>query len=338
MSDNFWQTHNFRLEPWSHDYASPIDLNDELAASESEVDPTVEMKDWDKWQPQQASKLPNQVIFIDGRRRLDAALVGGNGNSVTYGAFGTIAVGAVVVDRAACTATYSQLTIQRILGFGGNQEAPLTRIPCPLGSKAELVYEPVEPQEKNHPDIRKNLIQQAMLRAEATLARQQDAVQPDTLIILDGRLSYNSPPLTLGYVKTMHKSYLSDKHAALLWELKPGERTPIFLIKERNRPHWSWYLKSGSQVYSHQLGYHNLHGIVRLELSNEIPLETAREIADRTAYLIPEYASHPYKDPRAPQNLTPVGALERELGRRMGDANLIKRRVQDFLASVGVAL
>lgn len=335
MPNNFWRSHNFRLEPWSHDYASPIDLSDELAASESEVDPTVETENWDKWQPQQPSKLPNGLIFIDGRRRIDAALVGGKGNSVTYGAFGTIAVGAVVVDRVACTATYSQLTVRRVLGFGGNQEALLTRIPCPLGSQAELVYEPVEPQEKNNPEIRKNLIQQAMLKAEAALVRQQDAMQPDTLIILDGRLSYNSPPFALGYVKTMHKNYLSDKYAALLWKLKLGERSPIFLIKEQNRPHWSWYLKSGTQ-HSHQLGYHDLHGIVRLELSNEIPLETAQAIADRTAYLIPEYASHPYKDSRAPQNLTPVGALERELGRRMGDANLIKRRVQDFLAFVGV--
>lgn len=119
--------------------------------------------------------------------------------------------------------------------------------------------------------------------------------------------------------------------------IETGRTYPIFLIKEQNRPHWSWYLKSGhAQTSSDRFGYHNLHGIVRLELSSDIPLTTAQTIADQTAYLIPEYASYPYKDPRAPQNLTPVGALERELGRRMGDAILIKRRVQNFLASVGV--
>lgn len=175
-----------------------------------------------------------------------------------------------------------------------------------------------------------------MLAAETLLASERLATEPNTLIIRDGRLPYNSPNLTLGYVKTMHKTYLSEKYAALLWELAPGERSPIFLIKEKNRPHWSWYLKSGDeQICPSQLGYHALHGIVRLELSSEIPLETAQEIADQSTYLIPEYASHPYKDPRAPQNLTPVGALERELGRRMGNAALIKRRVQHFLASVG---
>ena len=336
MFNDFWRDKNFRLEPWGTDYEPPIDLSEELSASESDVDPTVETEDWGKRKLRVQPKLPNRLIFIDGRRRIDAALVGGDGNTVAYGAFGTIAVGAVVVDRAASTATCSKLTIRRILGFGGNQEAPLTRIPCPLGSKAELVYEPVKPNEKNNPQIRGLLVQSAMLAAEALLTDEQLACEPNTLVIRDGRLPYNSPNFTLGYVKTMHKNYLSEKYAALLWELAPGERSPIFAIKEKNRPRWSWYLKSGdSQIYPNQLGYHALHGIVRLELSSEIPLETAQEIADQSTYLIPEYASHPYKDPRAPQNLTPVGALERELGRRMGDAALIKRRVQHFLASVG---
>jgi len=336
LSLDFWRENNFRLEPWGTDYQPPIDL-EELSESSSEVDPTVEAADWSQFKTTTPAELPQRLIFIDGRRRIDAALVGGSGNTVNYGVFGTIAVGAVVVNRTKRTATCTQFTIRRILGFGGDQEAPLTDIPCPFGSGSKLVYEPVEPYSQNNPEIRKNLVQNAMLKAEATLTAQQCAIQPDTLVICDGRLSYNSPSLTLGYVKTMHKNYLSEQYAALLWELKPGERTPIFLIKEQNRPHWSWYLKSGKyQIYPQNLGYHDLHGIVRLELSSEIPLETAQKIADQTTYLIPEYASHPYKDPRAPQNLTPVGALERELGRHMGDANLIKRRVQHFLASLGV--
>jgi len=336
LSNNFWRDRNFRLESWGNDYEPPIDLSEELSASISEVDPTVETKDWRRIKPHQQPELPQRLIFIDGCCRIDASLVGGEANKVAYGAFGTIAVGAVVVDRIACTATCSQLAVRRIIGFGNNQEAPLTHIPCPLGSQAQLVYEPVKPSPENHPQTRKYLVQNAMLTAEAQLAVEQ-LTAPHTLVIRDGRLPYNSPSCTLGYVKTMHKNYLSEKYAALLWELAPGERSPIFAIKEKNRPLWSWYLKSGdAQTSSQRLGYHSLHGIVRLELFSDLPLETAQEIADQSTYLIPEYASHPYKDPRAPQNLTPVGALERELGRRMGDAALIKRRVQHFLASVGV--
>lgn len=228
MSNDFWQDHNFRLEPWGTDYEPPIDLSEELSASESEVDPTVETQDWSKRKPREQPELPNRLIFIDGRRRIDAALVGGDGNTVAYGAFGTIAVGAVVVDRSTCTATCSKLTIRRIIGFGGNQEAPLTRIPCPLGSKTELVYEPVKPNAENNPQVRGLLVQNAMLTAEALLAVEQLAIEPDTLVIRDGRLPYNSPTFTLGYVKTMHKNYLSEKYQSSLSEmsvsvLPPGE-------------------------------------------------------------------------------------------------------------------
>lgn len=148
-------------------------------------------------------------------------------------------------------------------------------------------------------------------------------------------MRYESPVFTLGYIKTMHRQYLPEKYAALLWQLLPGQRTPIFEIKGKS-PQYSWYLKSGnSQHFPQQLGYHDLHGIVRLELSIKNGIDRAIQIADQTCHLIPYYASHPSRDPRAPQNFAPVGALERELGRRMGDATLIKRRLQNFLASFG---
>lgn len=341
FTNNFWRDNNFRLEPWGTDYEPPIELSEELSISQSEVDPTVETKDWTAFKPQQQPPLPHQLIFIDGRRRIDAALVGGERDTVYYGAFGTIAVGAVEVNRAKGTASYSHLTIRRILGFGGNQQAELTRIPCPLGSKAELVYEPIEPTEDNTPQVRKSLIQNVMLKAEDRLAAELLAKEPETLVIRDGQLRwYGKPDTTLGYVKTMRKNYLSGDCTALLWQLEPGERTPIFAIQDKSelRRRWSWYLRSGtSDICPKRLGYHELQGIVRLELYSEaVPLEQAKEIADQSTYLIPQYASHPSRDPRAPQNLTPVGALERELGRRMGDRALIERRLRSFFASLGV--
>ncbi len=337
---DFWRDNNFRLEPWGTDYEPPIDLSEEFSISESEVDPTVETKDWTAFKPQKQPSLPNRAIFIDGRRRIDAAVVGGERDTVYYGAFGTIAVGAVIVNRATSSATYSHLRVRRIIGFSGNQQASLTRIPCPLGSTAELFYEPIEPSGENTPQTRKSLIQNAMLKAEDQLAAEVLAKEPETLVIRDGQLRwYGKPDVTLGYVKTMHKNYLSGDFAAVLWQLKPGERTPIFAIRDKSnlRRRWSWYLRSGSpDVCPKRLGYHDLQGIVRLELYSEaVPLDKAKEIADQSTYLIPQYASHPSRDPRAPQNLTPVGALERELGRRMGDRAVIERRLRGFFASLG---
>ncbi|MBD2453403.1 hypothetical protein H6G80_04860 [Nostoc sp. FACHB-87] len=337
---DFWRSHNFRLEPWGNDYEPPIQISEELAPSESDVDPTVETsKDWENFEPEQVRSLPYKLIFIDGRRRLDAAIVGSNGNTIIYGVFGTIAVGAVVVDRTIPKASYleKQIDIQRVVGFSGEQEAVSTTIPCPLGSKAKsLSYEPFNSKFDNTPAARGVIVQTAMLKAEEELVGKLDIKDADTLVIRDGSLRNESPVFTLGYIKTMHRQYLPEKYAALLWKLSPGQRTPIFKIKLQNRSQYSWYLKSGDfQHLPQQLGYHDLYGIVRLELSSEVPLEKAKEIANQTCHLIPYYASHPSRDPRAPQNLAPVGALERELGRRMGDATLIKRRLQNFLASFG---
>ena len=44
-----------------------------------------------------------------------------------------------------------------------------------------------------------------------------------------------------------------------------------------------------------------------------------------SARSLPRFASDPVRDPRAPQNLYPVGALEARLRHRLGDPLLIRR-------------
>jgi hypothetical protein len=64
----------------------------------------------------------------------------------------------------------------------------------------------------------------------------------------------------------------------------------------------------------------------------ETPLEDSfSELADLSLSLFPLLASHPVKDPRAPQNLTPIGALERELARRMGSQEVVERLLRRHL-------
>ena len=58
------------------------------------------------------------------------------------------------------------------------------------------------------------------------------------------------------------------------------------------------------------------------------PRDEASAIADRTAAVLPLVASEPHVDPRAPQNLVPIGALERELRHRMGDRGLVYRALR----------
>ncbi|HEY6595179.1 MAG TPA: hypothetical protein VI011_13965, partial [Asanoa sp.] len=48
-------------------------------------------------------------------------------------------------------------------------------------------------------------------------------------------------------------------------------------------------------------------------------------LADLSLVTLPRFASTPYKDPRAPQNLIPIAGLERRLRSLLGDARFLHR-------------
>jgi hypothetical protein len=52
-------------------------------------------------------------------------------------------------------------------------------------------------------------------------------------------------------------------------------------------------------------------------------------VADRVTAVLPVVASEPHLDPRAPQNLVPIAALERELRRRLGDPAFVYRALRE---------
>lgn len=333
--NNFWQQYHFRLDPWGTDYDASIGFNP-MESINHTVDPHVESHNWVAQKPKYAPPRPAKLLFVDGRRRLDARFLGREGDAIIYGAFATIAVGAVSVDCTLRQAACLPPVVQRAIALGGQHHAPATPIPCPLGGHAPLLYDHALTTVDNDAHTPLALVQKAMLQAEAQLAMTW-AQSPNTLVIRDGPLlhqPYHIPQLTLGYVKTMGKAYLSNDYAKLLWQLRPGERTPIFAIHQSGyaKPHWSWYLRAG-QSDTQRLSYHDLHGLVRLDLYCDTTLAQAKELADLTTYLIPEYASHPTRDARAPQNLTPIGALEKELGRYMGSKSMIERRLRAFLSA-----
>ena len=74
-------------------------------------------------------------------------------------------------------------------------------------------------------------------------------------------------------------------------------------------------------------------GIVRLECSADLPPGEVIRLADLTTRLLPPLASSPHKDPRAPQNLVPIGGLERELRHRLGDQQLLYRSLRAAAAT-----
>lgn len=103
--------------------------------------------------------------------------------------------------------------------------------------------------------------------------------------------------------------------------LRAGERTPVFRLPGAWR-RYAWYLRLPGRPGAPWAG------IVRLEAGGELAAEQAVALAGRSQLALPRFASAEYKDARAPQNLYPVGGLERVLRRRLGDPAVLYRALR----------
>ena len=148
----------------------------------------------------------------------------------------------------------------------------------------------------------------------------------DDLLFVDGPLRGRTHlDATIGYIKTHHTTYLPPEQAAVVGSLGPGQRTPAFTMGTSWRRS-SWYLRLPGSLGA------PWSGVVRLECSADLPVSEVIRLADLSALLLPPLASSAHKDPRAPQNLVPIGGLERELRRRLGDQQLLYRSLRSAAA------
>lgn len=150
----------------------------------------------------------------------------------------------------------------------------------------------------------------------------------EDLIVCDGVLSQKLKGTScIGFVKSIRRLYFDKRYMDILYQLKPGERSPIVKVhyqqtqeEEEKVDKLTWYVK-----LSYQEG---LHGIARVEA---FPREDIKRIADISAYLLPLFASQPFQDRRAPQNLLPIGKLEMILRKYLGPYSLIRRQIESHL-------
>jgi hypothetical protein len=305
-----------RLDPWAAEYEASIQITDEEAGAD--VDLGVESSTWAAIAPPSASR-PRQVAFVDGVRRVEHRLLVSDGERTVFGLLGSFGVGATVVGAAAKVAHES---IGRVaVTAGGLTIAPFAaRLRSGGGA---LVFEPrTEAQNTAVAPIAG--LQTAMREAEGRLAGHL-AAETDT-VFQDGPLSFLSAGVcgcVVGVVKRLQRQYLDAAHQALLAELRIGERTPLFLIGG-GEPRYSWYLRiaHGRAIEA------ALTGVVRAECLAGRGLAEARRLADQSARELPRFASDAARDPRAPQNLYPVGGLEARLKHLLGDPTVVRRAIE----------
>jgi hypothetical protein len=309
--------YTIRLDPWAAEYEGGLQIPDGGDESVALVDTTVESRSWAAVRPEPAP-APRRAFFVDGVRRVEQRLLigdgEGDGGRTLFGVLASFGVGAVEVGQRA---RIGHERVGRLAVAGGG--AALEPFDIVIG-RQRLVFAP-ETVADNTPAAPVQGLQSAMRRSEAGLAERL-APEAD-VVFLDGPLSFlaSAHGPVVGVVKRQLRQYLEGDHAALLERLTAGERTPLFLIEQAREPRYSWYLR----IAGHRPIDSPLAGLLRLETAASLELSTVRALADTSARYLPRFASDAAHDPRAPQNLYPVGALEARLRHLLGDPMLIRR-------------
>lgn len=307
------------VEGWAPEYGAPFEPDEQLAPAEGSIDPTVESTDWAPLEG--VDDGCEHVAFVDGVRRVDARLLMDDpANGPTPGICGTFAVGATRWHRRDRRSEVTDVRVERwaVLANGQLGELPAVELEPPYRITTTASDDPSHLVKELHTRMR---------RAEGELA---SALAADVFVVADGPLNQPLAPLpVVGYIKSHRRTYLPPQLNAVIAELAPGQRTPLFTIAA-DRPdvsRYSWYVRLAMLP-----GGHSWSGVVRCEASGRLARDEVRTIADRTAALLPLVGSEPHVDPRAPQNLVPIGALERELRHRMGDPGLVYRALRRAVA------
>jgi hypothetical protein len=338
----------WRLRTWSPDYDGAS--RETRPAPGSRVDATVELPaaEWRPVRPAGAGEWGHppgsgagrgggpEVAFVDGVQRVDAwADLDGPDGETGEALFASYAAGAVRVV-AAEVATVGELQVGRAL-LGG-----------PPGLAADLAVG-LE-RYVHHPAGEGGLevglqVARDRLEVEVAEAAAADVAPRGGLVVIDGPLHHRDHVAgAVGYIKSHRVEYLTEPALRrVVVGLGPGERTPLFLI-DSGWARWSWYWRlpgaangaAARTIPAAAVGPATpagWAGLVRGEASFRLSAVAAARLADQATALVSRFASSPIKDTRAPQNLVPVGGLERHLRHRLGDRELLERALRAAVTS-----
>lgn len=287
-------------------YGPGIDLDEREGAS---VDPHVESSSWSPREPVAAT--PEPLAFVDGAQRVEAWLTATEDDSplpVVAVCF-AVAVGGVLTVPGERARLVDGRILRGVIASGDR----VLSLPPTDGVEWEHSTSGSRDVGSLHGGIARSRRRLEHEVAES-LARQ-------TLVVLDGRLSSirEGHGEVIGAIKSHSRLYLSGREADCITRLRVGQRTPLFSIGEDRL---SWYQRLPG------LGERGWAGILRGEVARSLGVSRASELADRAAGELPRFAGRPHRDPRAPQNLAPIGSLEDRLTHLMGDRRLALRAIR----------
>ena len=270
------------------------------------------------------------VQVVDGVRRVEAYAVSDTASgAMVPGLFGSYAVGAVRCEpgRATVLTDDDLLHVVRCYLQAGTADEDVV---LTVG-QAELCFRATAVPHVSKPSELVRELTNRMLAAEARLVNRLSA-DCGALTLVDGPLRVGTTGRRVaGYIKRTANWYLGAEERAIFDDLGVGDRTPLFRLSvegQAKRDRFSWYVRIadlGPYLHPHAL-------VMRLETWATVPVEQAARLADECARTLPHLAGSPIRDPRAPQNLTPVSGLEGWLRRLLGNRELLRRYIAVALA------
>ncbi|MPY95922.1 MAG: hypothetical protein GEV08_23555 [Acidimicrobiia bacterium] len=314
-----------RLRPWAPEYDGPGGGERPDASADVDVDGEVPAS---RWAPRRPVVAPERtVVFVDGVQRVDAFGELDDGDAVPMAMlFASVAAGAVRTggdgERGGGSAGAGGLFAAGGPAGAVLVEPVLARVACAAADPGAV---PPYAWRRCGPGAAALMEAVAGARHELEVGVAAAVATGDDLVVVDGPLrGHEHLRGTVGYVKRHEVSYLEPALEAVVAALAPGERTPLFALATRwNR--WSWYARlPGASGLAWD-------AVVRGEAPAVLGLAEAAALADRATASLPAFASSPVKDPRAPQNLVPIGGLERLLRHRLGERELLERLLRRAL-------
>ncbi len=295
------------LSPHQPQEIEPNEIEESLQFSDLAEEPRV----YDGYVPENFS-----LVFIDGVRRTEClAYVRDEETGESFeGAFLSLGAGALRIEYGRLNPLRESLILHRVerLFFhkGGILVDELLGF-RPYAVEGEL-------------SVEINRYMREELEAEVALQIQREV--KDSIVICDGPLSYKLKNTSfLGLVKSIKRLYIDRSHLPLLYTLRLGQRSPILKVnyqqEEEQKDKYTWYVR----LTEHE----GLHGIVRVE-TFEGNFEEVKRLANISAGVLPLFASQSFQDRRSPQNLLPIGRLEKFLRLHLGPYRIIRRQIESF--------
>ena len=293
-----------------------------------------------RWRPLagRGAMRVERTLFLDGVRRVEARLLVEDA-SLQFGALGSCGVAAVACSPGAAPATFvEEPLVQRWCALGGGRHEQGALLVEAIGGGQRLEYTLTATAE-NDVDAPVRHLQAKMREAERLLAARLLSGLGDGLLLCDGpRPLLGADLRVLGYIKTVQAQRLPRSALDVVRALAEGQRSPLYVVGSGESARFEWYLR----LRDPGAWAHTLAGSVRLQAhAGAEParhLDWAREVADWSCTELPRFATRSHQDPRAPQQLLPVRALENTLRRRLGSAPLLRRRVIAALPQRGQSL